>query len=215
MVTITPTAATGATIKPGPMVTVVPERAKTDEQLASFAPGSGLNAPYLADQLSAFLAHERDGVALYTALQALTNNPALQSKYGQSREESEQAVAVYEAVVGQLGGSAQYVSPPARLTMQTDAKLLEAFLLTGSADELAQEMAGVQAVLAASALCVGNTEVLKRLAREADGDVGAALLMASSRLEGPQRGHLDWAMTPVSPWRSRWRDHESPRSSVV
>jgi hypothetical protein len=51
----------------------------------------------------------------------------------------------------------------------------------------------VQAVLAASALCVGNTEVLKRLAREADGDVGAALLMASSRLEGPQRGHLDWA----------------------
>jgi hypothetical protein len=82
MVTITPTAATGATIKPGPMVTVVPERAKTDEQLASFAPGSGLNAPYLADQLSAFLAHERDGVALYTALQGSRTTPRFSPSTG-------------------------------------------------------------------------------------------------------------------------------------
>lgn len=195
MPTITPSPLTGATIKPGPLVTVVPAREVTDEQLSSFASGSDLNGAYLADLLSAFLAHERDGVAMYRALGAMTKNPMLQAKYAEFGAESEQAVAVYESLVDSLGGSSQYVSPASRLTMHQDAKLLEAFQLAGSADELSLEMAGVQAVLAASMLCLANAHIVKRLGEEAaQGSPAKASLQGSAgQLLDSSRRHLEWA----------------------
>jgi len=194
MPTITPSPITGATIKPGPMVTVVPERETTDAELAGLAPDSGLNAPYVADLLSAFVAHERDGVAMYSTLGAMTKNPLLQGKYATFRKETEQTVGVYESLIESIGGSPQYVSPPSRLTMQMDGKLLEAFQLAGSADELSLEMAGVQAVLAASALCLANAQIVVRLADEAaEGPAREALKGAVEPLLDGARRHLDWA----------------------
>ncbi|HZG94967.1 MAG TPA: hypothetical protein VEZ46_09655 [Mycobacteriales bacterium] len=111
MVTTILTHDTGGMLKPGPMLTVAPDREQTDDALSGVAAGSGLNAPFVADLLSACLMHERMGVPLFRSLGAMTANPALQPMFAQYRQETEQAVAVWEQLVTSIGGDPQYVSP--------------------------------------------------------------------------------------------------------
>ena len=118
---------TGAVIKTGPMVCALPALTLEDEQLSVVAADSGLNAPFLADLLASCITHERDGVNLFRMLSATTNNPALQAKYRELTSESEQATALWATLIRDLGGTEQYVSPPARLTEAMDSKMVEAF----------------------------------------------------------------------------------------
>lgn len=174
---------TGATIKPGPMITVVRERAISDDQLQHVGQGSGLNGPFLADQLSAWLTHERKGVDLLTMLGERTTNPVLQALFAQLKATAAEAVSLWEQLIRALGGNPQYASPMARMTEGMDTKIVESFLLNGSADPLTFEAAGLQAAFAAQSLNVLNAHTLATFADKADdGDAKQAMAGAAKAL---------------------------------
>ena len=184
---------TGATVKPGPMVTAVPERIVQDDQLQAFAPESGLNAPFVADLLSAAIAHERSGVNLFRMLERISANPLLITEYKRLAGEAMTASKEWAALITDLGGSPQYASPPGRLTETMDQKIVESFQGTGSADPLSIEMAGVQAVLAAATLCVAFVDALQLLAKEASGPSGDRMKNAARTLRPAAEEHVVWA----------------------
>ncbi|MBW3580226.1 MAG: hypothetical protein KY447_04015 [Actinobacteria bacterium] len=185
---------TGATIKPGPMVVAAPEQIMTDAVLDQVAAGTGLNGPFVADLLASAATHENDGISLFRALSSMTANPVLLARYQQFQAESEAAVDAYEQLIADLGGRIGYVSPPGRMTEAMDAKILEAFLGSGSADPMTLELKGVEAVLLAATLCVANVSLLSAIAEGLDeGEAKTALLVAVVKLEGPAREHLEWA----------------------
>lgn len=194
MPNLTVTKDAGATVKPGPMVSAAPAQTVGDEALAGVAPGSGLNAPFVADVLSMSVTHERDGVQLYTALGALTANPMLSGAFRGFRQDTLRCVEVYETLIARAGGSSLYASPAARMTEAMDGQLLQTFLASGSADPLTLDMAMVDAVLTATMVCVANTELLFDLAGAADeGDAKTAMLEAAGQLGPAQRERLEWA----------------------
>jgi hypothetical protein len=185
---------TGSTIKPGPMLVAHPDQVVTDADLADVAPGTGLNGPFLADFLAAAATHENDGKNLFQALGHMTANPVLQARYKQFREESVAAVATYEQLATALGAPIRYICPPARMTEAMDAKLLEAFQLSGSADPLVLELKGVEAVLMAATLCVANVSLFEQIAAGLpDGDAKAAFDQHLPVLKDAAERHLEWA----------------------
>jgi rubrerythrin len=184
---------TGSTVKPGPMVTAVPDLIVQDDDLASFAAGSGLNSPFVADLLGAAIAHERDGVNLFRMLAATSNNPVLIKKFGDLADEAMQASKVWAELIVGLGGNPNYVSPPGRMTETMDAKIVESFLGAGSADPLSVEMAGVQATLAAATLCVAFVDALATLAGEAQGETADKMRDTAARLTPAAADHVAWA----------------------
>ncbi|MDG4773407.1 hypothetical protein [Solwaraspora sp. WMMD792] len=176
---------TGAMIKPGPMVTVTPERAVDDDRLATFATGSGLNGPFLADQLSAWTTHDLMGVHLFAMLTRRTPNPILAGLYGRLRTSASERVQTWEALIGELGGMPKYVSPTARMTGGMDEKIISSFLLSGSGDELTFETAGLNAAFAALSLGVLNAQSLTNCAEKADdGQAKQVMQAAATRLDG-------------------------------
>ncbi|MFV2106375.1 hypothetical protein [Micromonospora sp. LOL_015] len=176
---------TGAMIKPGPMATVTPERAVDDEQLAAFAAGSGLNGPFLADQLSAWMTHDLMGVCLFGMLARRTPNPILAGLYNRLRTSATERMQTWEALIGELGGMPKYVSPTARMTGGMDEKIIASFLLNGSGDELTFETAGLNAAFATLSLDVLNAQSLTNCAEKAgDGQAKQAMQAAATRLSG-------------------------------
>lgn len=194
MATTRVTKDTGATIKPGPMVVAGPDQVMTDEVLDRVAAGTGLNGPFVADFLASAATHENDGINLFRALAAMSANPVLQARYKQLQQEAAASVDAYEQLITDLGGQLGYISPPGRMTEAMDAKVLEAFLGSGSADLMTIELKGVEAVLLAATLCVANVSLLAAIADGVDdGDAKVAMLGAVAKLDGPAREHLEWA----------------------
>ncbi|MDG4768404.1 hypothetical protein O7632_30565 [Solwaraspora sp. WMMD406] len=178
-------AETGATIKPGPMVTAVPERAVDDDQLAAFAAGSGLNGAFLADQLSAWMTHDLMGVCLFSMLARRTPNPILAGLYDRLKSSATEQARTWEELVGNLGGNPRYVSPTARMTGGMDEKITGSFLLNGSGDELTFETAGLNAAFAALSLDLLNACALANCAEKAnDGQAKQVMRAAAERLTG-------------------------------
>jgi hypothetical protein len=192
----TVTAATGAIIKCGPMVTAPPEAVTNDAELDQV--GDSLNGPFVADLFAACITHERGGVNLFRMLGATTKNPMLQAQYAKMAGESQRAAEIWARLIRGVGGNEQYVSPPARLTETMDNKMVEAFQGMDSADPLSQEMAGVQATLMASALCVANAELLTKLGQNAKGETGQGLLATGEKLTAMAAEHRDWAVQMMS-----------------
>jgi len=194
MVTTVVRPETGATIKPGPMISVPPGLEVQDEQLAEFAAGSGLNAPFLADQLSAFIAHEQMSLNLLRTLHARTDNPALRSRYADLEGETLTAVAEWERLIEALGGNPRYASPAGRATEGLDSKIIEALALSGSTDPMTFEQAGLQAFLTGANQCVANATLLGAFAEESDdGPAKRELTAAAGTLLPTARAHADWA----------------------
>jgi hypothetical protein len=185
----------GAAIRPGTMVTAPPARLVRDDDLKEFAAGSGLNGPFLADQFSAFLAHERMGVDLLRTLHARTNNPALLSRYSDVEGETLRAVESWERLIQKLGGNPQYVSPAARMVEALDEKTVESLALSGSADPLTFEQAGVQAFLNAADQCATNVALLAAFADAAEaGPARQAMVDAAETLRPMAAAHREWAV---------------------
>ncbi|MEX5710190.1 hypothetical protein AB1484_18250 [Parafrankia sp. FMc6] len=194
MVTTVVRPETGATIKPGPMVTVPPELEIQEDQLEGFAAGSGLNAPFLAGQLSAFIAHERMGLNLLRTLHTRTDNPALRSRYADLESDTLEAVTAWERLIIALGGNPQYASPAGRVTEGLDSKIVEALLLSGSADQMTFEQACLQAFLTGANQCVANATLLAAFADEADDSPAKQEMTVSAEaLLPPAQSHADWA----------------------
>src|SRR3546814_14308391 len=88
MPTLTPTKDTGGTAKASDVVYVEPERTVTDADLAKMIDIDGANAAFVADLLSACLAHERCGTHLYRSVAGRTNNAILKAKYEEFGDET-------------------------------------------------------------------------------------------------------------------------------
>src|SRR3546814_11505189 len=81
MPTLTPTKDTGGTAKASDVVYVEPERTVTDADLAKMIDIDGANAAFVADLLSACLAHERCGPHLYRSVAGRTHNAMHKAQY--------------------------------------------------------------------------------------------------------------------------------------
>ena len=89
---------------------------RVDEELAApFLADTGLNGAFVADLLSAMVAHERCGVHLYRSSPKRANNPVLKRAVsGVRRPKPSNTSTILEALIGGLGGNPAYVSPMAR-----------------------------------------------------------------------------------------------------
>ena len=195
MTILTPTKDTGATTKPTPMVYAEPERIVDEQELAAPFADSGLNGAFVADLLSAMVAHERCGVHLYRSAEARAKSPALRAKYQEFGAQTLEHVEILEALIGGLGGNPAYVSPMARAVEAMDSNLLEStFLGSGSLDPMATESSILDAVFLAETIDHANWETLK--AMSADLPAGAtkhACVGAIARVEEQEDEHLKWA----------------------
>src|SRR5207249_2838314 len=118
----------------------------------SFAAGSGFDGHFLADTLSAFLAHEQCGVHLYRVVEGASRQPELKEQYGRFLGQTERHVAILQRLITALGGNPCYVSPAARLVHSMNTGILQGVVLaTGSADPLTRESAMLEAVMLAEA----------------------------------------------------------------
>jgi rubrerythrin len=190
------TAATGGRTMPISMTFTEPSRAVTSDELEStMLPGSDRNVVFIAGTLSAFLAHERAGLALYRVAAELSDNPALVAKYEEFGRETAEHIAIYETLVLALGGDPGYVSPAARMTEQMGAKLLEGPIsIAGSVDLLTLEASLLEAVVIAEHKCHDNWTLLSRMGEElTDGAAREAIREAVAKVEAQEDEHVRWA----------------------
>lgn len=196
MPTLIPTAATGATARPGEAVYVDPERRWSEDQVPEALRDSRVNGPFILDFLSAVITHERCAVHLYRSVAGRTQNPVLRSRYEDFGAESERHVQLLEHAITELGADPQHVSPSARATEGMDTKLVEStFLLGGSLDVMQREMAMLDAVLAAESLDRANWEAIAKLIdRLPEGSGRTALAGACAEVIDQEDAHVGWAL---------------------
>lgn len=195
MPTLTVTKDTGGTAKPVGALYIPPELQVRDAGEDTALAGTGLDPGFLADLLSACLAHERCGVQLYRSVGGRTGDATLRERYAAFGAETEEHVGILEALVAGAGGDPQYVSPAARATEKAGAGLVGCtYLLGGSIDVAAQELAMLEAVMLAEAKDHANWEVLSMLAGQmAAGDVRDAFTNATAQVLVQEETHFGWA----------------------
>jgi len=182
-----------------PTTVTEPETAMAPEQLAEFMADTGMNGTFLADQLSAMLAHEQCGYHLYQTVSALTNNPMLKAKYTEFGTQTEQHIGILEQLVTRLGGTPGYVSPAARMVHAMDSKMVEAVVaLSGAADENTCEQAMLEAVMLAETKDHANWKLLMQLSQQLpDGPAKEAFTEAVAPVEQQEDEHLEWASSTM------------------
>ncbi len=192
---LVPTKEKGATTKQMPMVYVEEPQQTTNEQLAAQFEGTGLNGAFIADLLSGMLTHEQCGRHLYRSVEGRTNNPMLQAKYKEFGAETEHHAEILEQLIAQTGGNPNYVSPTARAVEAMDGNLLEStFLLAGSLDIIAAEVAMLDAVFVAESVDHANWSTLSKLVDELPaGALQDAFRRAVGEVEPQEDEHLTWA----------------------
>jgi rubrerythrin len=195
MTILTPTKDNGAKTRTNGVVYAEAACTVDDESLSSVLADSGLNGLFIADLLSAALAHERCGRHLYRSVAERTHNPMLESKYQEFGRETERHAEILERLIVAIGGDPGYVSPMARAVEGTDAQLLQStFLLSGGLDPMTQEMAMLGAVFIAESVDHSHWEVLGKLAQEIpEGDMRTAFHDAVNEVEPEEDEHLAWA----------------------
>jgi rubrerythrin len=187
---------TGGRTMPLSMVVCQPARALTSDELSEqLLPGSGLNIPFIAGTLSAFLAHERAGASLYRVAAEHSENPMLVEKYAELGRETVTHIGIYEQLITDLGGDPHYVSPAARMTEQLGAKLLEGpVLLAGSVDLVTLETAFLEAVVFAEHKCHDNWILLSQLGEILPDERARQLVRdAVATVEPQEDAHIRWA----------------------
>jgi hypothetical protein len=190
------TAATGGRTMPLSMVVCPPDRAVTADALeAQLLPGSGLNVAFIAGTMSALLAHERAGAALYRVAAEHSENPMLVDKYREFGGETMEHIAIYQQLIVDLGGDPHYVSPAARMTEQLGQKLLEGLVsLAGSVDLLTLETAFLEAVVFAEHKCHDNWTLLGQLGAILPDERSRQIVRdAVAAVEPQEDEHIRWA----------------------
>jgi rubrerythrin len=195
MTVLTPTKDTGATAQLGPMRYVDPACQVTPDELGELLAGTGLNAVFVADLLSAVLTHERCGRHLYRTCETRSNNPMLQAKYREFGEQTERHVEILERLIGAAGGNPNYVSTHARAIEGMDSNLVMAtYLGTGTLDPMVAEMAMLDAVFVAESVDHANWKALRQLADAMEpGGLRDAFQEAVDEVEREEDEHLGWA----------------------
>src|SRR4051794_26959289 len=126
------TKASGATGQPVGALYIEPERQVIDGSSGTSLADTGLNAWFLADLLSACLAHERCGVHLYRTVATRSVLEQLRAQYKHFGEETLEHVRLLEELITSAGGNSQYVSASARATEKAAAGIVEStFMING------------------------------------------------------------------------------------
>jgi rubrerythrin len=194
-VTTVVTSDTGGTAPPAQAVYVPPDRQVLDNETMSALANAGVNVPFVADLLSACLAHERYAVHLYRSVAGRTGDAALRAKYEHFGDETRDHVERLEHLIVAAGGDPQYVSPAARVTEMAAAAALEwTFLLEGSLDPVTTELAMLEAVVLAETKDRGNWLLLERLASQmAAGDLRRQFETVAAAVLAQEEDHYMWA----------------------
>lgn len=184
----------GGTAKPVGTLYIEPDLQVEDAGTGTGLDG-GLNAPFVADLLSAYLAHERSGVHLYRSVAGRSTMPDLRARYEAFLTETETHVALLEALISDTGGNPMYVSPAARATEGAGARLVETtWVLDGSLDTVTAELAMLEAVLLAEMKSYDNWTLLGELADSmAAGSWRDSLHAAVDRVLNQDDDPLEWA----------------------
>jgi len=195
MPTLTPTKIEGATSKASDLVYVEPAITVTDEMLQAQIAIEGMNTAFLADVLSAYLAHERCGTHLYRMVASRTNNPMLKNKYEEFGRETIRHVQILEELITSAGGNPNYVSPMARAMEGADTKTVEAtYALAGSVDPMLAETVMLDAVFLAESVDHANWKGLGQIAEKLPaGAIKDAFTAAVAEVEAQEDEHLGWA----------------------
>lgn len=161
------TAAVGGTAKPVGILYIEPDRQMIDPSAGTTLVDSGLEPDFLADFLSACLAHERCGLHLYRSAAGRSTDRSLVTWYEHFGEETAEHVRLLEQLIESSGGNPAYVSPAARATELAAVSILQStFMGTGSVDADTAELAILEAVMLAEAKDRANWEVLTQLAAQ-------------------------------------------------
>jgi len=195
MTILNPTKDLGATGMPVGITEIPPDQQADIATRARFAPGSGANAAYLGDLMSAFLAHEQCGVHLYRTVATHTANPMLEMRYREFLRETEEHVSVLSALIKQLGGDPLYVSPAARLVHSMNTHLMTGVALaTGSTDVLVCELGMLEAVMLAETKDHANWSWLSSICEDLDhGETRDFIRTAVAQVEPQEDNHVKWA----------------------
>ncbi|HLM17972.1 MAG TPA: hypothetical protein VK549_09140 [Acidimicrobiia bacterium] len=196
---LTPTKDTGGVTKAMRGVYAELDRYVDDESLAAAMAETGLNNAFLADLLSAVLTHERCGTHLYRSVEGRTNNPVLKAKYREFGSETERHVELVETLVAAGGGNPSYLSPLARAVEGTDSKILEStFMLRGSLDLAAAEMAMLDAVALAESMDRANWQLMAKVTEQLpEGTMSTRdqFQAAVDEVVPQEDDHFMWALT--------------------
>lgn len=185
----------GGTAKPVGGLYIEPDLQKEDASAGTGLIDTGLNAPYVADLLSACLAHERCGVHLYRSVAGRTLLPELRDRYEEFLAETETHVELLEQLILGTGGDPMYVSPSARATERANAGLVEAtWILDGSIDAATAELAMLEAVMMAELIDHDNWLLLGELTAAMNpGDVRDSVRSVAERILAQEADHFQWA----------------------
>jgi rubrerythrin len=194
-VTIVVNSETGGTGQPVGVVYVPPDRQVADAGSSTALAEAGVNARFVADLLSACLAHERCGRHLYRSVAGRTGNAELKVQYEQFGEETRDHVERLEQLIVAAEGDPQYVSASARATEKAAAGLLEStFVLDGSLDPVTAELAMLEAVMLAETKDRGNWVLLAQLAAQmAEGDLRRKFETVAADVLTQEEQHYTWA----------------------
>jgi rubrerythrin len=194
-VTIVVTHETGGTAPPVGVVYVPPDRQVLDAGSSTALADAGLNAMFVADVLSACLAHERCGAHLYRSVATRTGEAELRQQYEHFGDETRDHVERLEQLIVAAGGDPQYVSAAARASEKAAAGLLEStFMVEGSLDPVTAELAMLEAVMLAEAKDRANWVVLSQLASQmVDGDLRRRFETVTAGILAQEEEHYTWA----------------------
>jgi rubrerythrin len=194
-VTIVVTSETGGTAQLAEALYAPPDRQVQDAGSTTVLAETGLDAAFVADLLSACLAHERCGVQLYRSVAGRTADAELRAQYEHFGGETRDHVERLEQFIAAADGDPQYVSASARATEKADAGLLEStYLLGGSVDPMTAELMMLEAVMLAEAKDHSNWELLAQLASTmTNGPLRRRMQTVTSGVLAQEEEHYRWA----------------------
>jgi rubrerythrin len=194
-VTSVVTSETGGTAQPAEALYVPPDRQVQNAGSTTVLAGTGLDAAFVADLLSACLAHERCGAHLYRSVAGRTADGELRAQYEHFGAETGEHVERLEQLIAAADGDPQYVSASARATEKAGAGLLEStYLLGGSVDPMTAELVMLEAVMLAEAKDHSNWELLARLVSTmTDGPLRRHMQTVTSDVLTQEEEHYRWA----------------------
>lgn len=189
------TRAAGGTAQPIGVLYLEPGVQVLDAGTGTALEDLGMNAPFVADLLSACLAHERCGVHLYRSVAARTQLDDLRAQYEHFGEETLDHVRLLEELIGATGGDPMYVSGSARATEKAAAGIVEStFMLSGSVDSTTAELSMLEAVVLAETKDHANWQLLSMLAAQMpDGEIRARFASTAARVLAQEADHYGWA----------------------
>lgn len=186
---------TGGRAQPIGALYVLPDRALPDAGAQTALAAEPVDEAFVADVLSACLAHERCGVHLYRSVAGRTTDSTLRARYEHFGEETLEHVEKLETLIAGAGGDPQYVSAPARATEKANAGLLEStFLIAGSLDTSTAELAMLEAVMLAEAKDRANWLLLSELgAQLTDKKLRSQVEAVTAEVLEQEEEHYTWA----------------------